>query len=287
MLCKKILITSKSIPAALPHITEAAAFLASRGIECYCPEVKASFLSAVPGVKPLSQDRYAEIDVVLSFGGDGTILKTARYFLEYGTPIIGVNMGTVGYLTDTEPKDVVPALTKFLNGDYKIEKRSTLKITCDGRSYVGVNEAVVYRGGMSHILTIDVAFDGQEIETVRSDGIIVSTPTGSTAYNLSAGGPIVAPLSKTMLITPICAHSLTARPIVIGDDSVIKLTARNYRTDKEKPSLDVDGRTVLRLPENTPIEVRAGDAYLTLVRIHPTSFYKALKGKLGTAGEGK
>ncbi|MGN0767954.1 MAG: NAD(+)/NADH kinase [Christensenellales bacterium] len=279
MNCKKILIVSKNSAAALPYIREAAAFLASRGIQAVCLPERSRFFEGT-GVTPLS-DNPSEADVALVFGGDGTILKTASLLIDYGTPILGINMGTVGYLADSEPSDAVNALKKFLNGDYKTEKRSTLQITADGKSYTGINEVVVYRGGLGHILTLNVKIDGQDIETIRADGVIVSTPTGSTAYNLSAGGPVIAPLSHTFVLTPICAHSLTARPIVVGDESVITLTASDFRSKSDTPSLDVDGKTVLRLAENCRVDVKLAKSKVTLIRTKPTNFYKALQIKLG------
>ena len=281
MNCKKILIVSKNSAAALPYIKEAAAFLASRGVQSVCLPERSRFFEGT-GVTPLS-DNPSEADVALVFGGDGTILKTASLLIDYGTPILGINMGTVGYLADSEPSDAVNALKKFLNGDYKTEKRSTLQITADGKSYTGINEVVVYRGGLGHILTLNVKIDGQDIETIRADGVIVSTPTGSTAYNLSAGGPVIAPLSHTFVLTPICAHSLTARPIVVGDESVITLTASDFRSKGDTPSLDVDGKTVLRLAENCRVDVKLAQSKVTLIRTKPTNFYKALQIKLGAA----
>lgn len=282
MNCKNILIVSKNSAAALPFIKEAAVYLASRDINTYCVPEKSKFFEGT-GVIPLSCDELHKANAALVFGGDGTILKAAGLLIDYGTPVLGINMGTVGYLADSEPCEVVKALKKFLSGDYKTEKRSTLKVSTEGKSYIGINEAVVYRGALGHILTLNVKIDGQDIETIRADGIIVSTPTGSTAYNLSAGGPIISPLSHTFVITPICAHSLTARPVVVGDESVITLTASNFRSKTDNPSLDVDGKTVIRLPENCPVDIKLASQKLTLIRTRPTSFYKALKIKLGAS----
>lgn len=282
MRVRKILITSKSSPAALPYVKEAAAFLSERNIRLFCPAEKAKFLESVPEISPLTS--YSDIDAAIAFGGDGTILKAARSLLGKEAPILGVNLGTVGYLPDVEPNELIPALKKFLSGDYKTEKRSVLRIGCAGKSFVAINEAVVYRGSLSHILTLSVQVNGMTVETVRADGMILSTPTGSTAYNLSAGGPIVEPLSKTFVVTPICAHSLTARPLVIGDENEITLTVSKFRSEKEKPSLDVDGKTVLRLEEGTEIRIKLADEKMILVRTKPTNFFKAIQTKLSAAG---
>ena len=253
-----------------------------KGVEVYCTEEKAHFFKGLD-VTPIPAERLREIDVAMTFGGDGTILKTARLLLAYNIPILGVNMGTVGYLADTEPGELLTALKKLFAGDYKTEKRCALRISCDGCSYVGINEAVVARGGLSHILTINVKIDGQDIETIRADGVIVATPTGSTAYNLSAGGPIIEPQSRTFVLTPICAHSLTARPIVIGDDSVITLTVSDFRAKDARPSLDVDGKTVKNLEEKSSVDIKLAKEKMTLLRTKPTNFYKTLQGKLSFA----
>ena len=285
MQIRNILITTKAITAALPYVKEAAAFLASKGIKSYCPPEKAKFLESVPDITPLSGMNYTDMDAAIAFGGDGTILKTARHMLGSNAPILGVNMGTVGYLPDVEPSELIPTLKNFLNGEYKTEKRSALQVSCNEKSFLGINEAVIYRGSLSHILTLNVKVNGMNVETLRADGIIISTPTGSTAYNLSAGGPIVEPLSKTFVVTPICAHSLTARPLVIGDENEITLTVSKFRSSKEKPSLDVDGKTVLRLDENDTVTIKLAEEKSVLVRTKPTNFFKAIQAKLGATSK--
>ena len=159
--------------------------------------------------------------------------------------------------------------------------RSTLEAEIGGKVFTAINEAVVHRGALGHILSTNVKIDGQDVDTVRADGIIVSTPTGSTAYNLSAGGPLIAPLSHTFVLTPICAHSLTSRPIVVGDESVITLTPVELRTQYGLPSLDVDGQTVATINEGEFVSVRLSSKKLNLVRTNPKSFYKTLQSKLG------
>ena len=283
MRIKKVLITSKSIAAALPYVKEAAAFLSSHNVKTFCPPEKAKFFDGIEEIVPF-KGSYATLDAAIAFGGDGTILKAARLLLGSDAPILGVNMGTVGYLTDVEPVDTLSAVKQLLSGDFKTEKRSALRITSCGKTFVGVNEAVIYRGSLSHILTLNVKINGQNVETLRADGIIISTPTGSTAYNLSAGGPIVEPLSKTFVVTPICAHSLTARPLVIGDESEIVLTVSNFRSEREKPSLDVDGKTVMRLDENATVELKLAREKIVLARTKPTNFYLAIQKKLSAAG---
>lgn len=277
---KIYLISSKKSNAALPYIEEAAAFLASNGITLRCLPEKSKFF-AKTNITAIDKSDLSRVSAAIVFGGDGSILKTAGLLLDYGTPVLGINMGTVGYLADSEPKNSLDAVKKLVGGDYTSEMRSTLEAEIGGKVFTAINEAVVHRGALGHILSTNVKIDGQDVDTVRADGIIVSTPTGSTAYNLSAGGPLIAPLSHTFVLTPICAHSLTSRPIVVGDESVITLTPVELRTQYGLPSLDVDGQTVATVNEGEFVSVRLSSKKLNLVRTNPKSFYKTLQSKLG------
>lgn len=277
---KIYLISSKKSNAALPYIEEAAAFLASNGITLRCLPEKSKFF-AKTNITAIDKSDLSRVSAAIVFGGDGSILKTAGLLLDYSTPVLGINMGTVGYLADSEPKNSLDAVKKLVGGDYTSEMRSTLEAEIGGKVFTAINEAVVHRGALGHILSTNVKIDGQDVDTVRADGIIVSTPTGSTAYNLSAGGPLIAPLSHTFVLTPICAHSLTSRPIVVGDESVITLTPVELRTQYGLPSLDVDGQTVATINEGEFVSVRLSSKKLNLVRTNPKSFYKTLQSKLG------
>lgn len=276
------LISSKNSAAALSHIGEAAAFLVSNGITLRCLPEKSKFFSKF-GILPIDKAELPSVSAAIVFGGDGSILKTAAALLDYGTPILGINMGTVGYLADVEPKNSSDAIKKLVDGNYASELRSTLEAEIGGKVFTAINEAVVHRGALGHILSVNVKIDGQDVDTVRADGIIVSTPTGSTAYNLSAGGPLIAPLSHTFVLTPICAHSLTSRPIVVGDESVITLTPTNLCVQYGLPSLDVDGQTVATVHEGEYVSLRLSEKKLNLVRTNPKSFYKTLQSKLAAS----
>ncbi len=279
MTFKNILFISKRNPASLPYIKEICEVLKSKGYACFCNEERKRFFDGLD-LTPIPENDLKRIDLAVIFGGDGSILKAAKYLVPNRIPIFGVNMGTVGYLPVAEPEDALKELLKILSGDYVAEKRTVLSVDSLTKRFIAINEAVVYRGTLGHIITLQVKVDGTETETVRADGIIVATPTGSTAYNLSAGGPIVAPRSGVIIITPICAHSLSVRPIIVSDNATIEVIASDFRSDEEKPSLDVDGRSVAFIPENGRITVTAAKTPLTLLTTRPRNFFRVLKTKL-------
>ena len=275
---ENFLIISKNTEAALSYIKSATELLRSRGCNVFCLSEKASFFDGLD-IAPISSDKLNHINIALVFGGDGTILKAGRLLIPYKIPILGINMGTLGYLTDSEPSSCLESVKNYLDGKYTTEKRCTLSVNYNGNRYSAINEAVVYRGSLSHIMTICVEINDQHIETLRADGIIVSTPTGSTAYNLSAGGPIIAPFADAFVLTPICAHSLTARPIVLSDSSTVSITVHDFRTN-EKPSLDIDGKTLKRISEGSKITIKVANEKLFLIHTKPTDFFRTLQSKL-------
>ena len=275
---KNFLIISKNTEAALSYIKSATELLRSRGCNVFCLSEKASFFDGLD-IAPISSDKLKHINIALVFGGDGTILKAGRLLIPFKIPILGINMGTLGYLTDSEPSSCLESVKNYLDGKYTTEKRCTLSVHYNGNRYSAINEAVVYRGSLSHIMTIRVEINDQHIETLRADGIIVSTPTGSTAYNLSAGGPIIAPFADAFVLTPICAHSLTARPIVLSDSSTVSITVHDFRTN-EKPSLDIDGKTLKHISEGSKITIKVANEKLFLIHTKPTDFFRTLQSKL-------
>lgn len=275
---KNFLIISKNTEAALPYIKSATELLRSCGCNVFCLPEKAVFFEGLD-ITPIPSDKLNDIRTAFVFGGDGTILKAGRLLLPYKIPILGINMGTLGYLTDSEPSSCIESIKNYLDGKYTTEKRCTLSVKYNNNIYSAINEAVIYRGSLSHIMTIRVEINDQHIETLRADGIIVSTPTGSTAYNLSAGGPIITPLANAFVLTPICAHSLTARPIVLSNSNVVTITVQDFRSN-EKPSLDIDGKTLKHLSEGSKVTVKLAKNMLYLIHTKPTDFFRTLQSKL-------
>lgn len=276
---KIYLLVSKNNKNTLPIIKDVVNHLTSIGGVIYCIPDKAEHFKEV-NVNPIPDtvDK-KDIFLAISFGGDGTILKAAKYLYGTDVPILGINLGTLGYLSDVEPKEAIEAIDKYINGNSTIEKRYALSIKYAKYEDVAINEAVIYRGTTSHIIKTKIKINGQETMNIRVDGILVSTPTGSTAYNLSAGGPIITPLSKTVVLTPICAHSLSARPIVVADDSIIEINVEKNEHD-EFAYLDVDGKNVARIDNDCPIYMKIACKSISLVRTKDYNFFERLQNKL-------
>lgn len=216
-------------------------------------------------------------DMALVFGGDGTILNACRKLVESDIPVLGINLGHLGYLAAAEPNGCIETLKKVVYGDYTVERRITLEAEINGKKYLGVNEAVLDRGGSPHLVKVTVSVNGHEVDFLRADGMMVATPTGSTAYNLSAGGPVVVPTARTLVMTPICAHSLAARPIVVGEEDVISLQTSAGQDDA---FLSLDGITVGAVKAGSKIVVRKGKSDVLLVRTGENKFFATLRKKL-------
>lgn len=219
-----------------------------------------------------------DTDMLLSVGGDGTFLYSSKLVIDSGIPVVGVNLGRVGFLSENRPEDVAQAL---LDGEYTIEDRAMLKAVVSPEvSSVSLwdyalNEITVHRSGAA-MLGVDVELNGEKLPTYWADGLVVSTSSGSTAYSLSVGGPIVLPESKVLLISPISPHNLNVRPLVVPDTSVIKL--RMHSRDG-RFSLTADNRTV-EVGEDVEIEIVVAQFSLKRVRLNHSNFINALTEKL-------
>ena len=216
-------------------------------------------------------------DMALVFGGDGTILNACRKLVESDIPVLGINLGHLGYLAAAEPSDCIETLKKVVYGDYVVERRITLEAEIGGKKYLGVNEVVLDRGGSPHLLKVTVSVNGHEVDYMRADGVMVATPTGSTAYNLSAGGPVVSPTAKTMVMTPICAHSLAARPLVVGDEDVVSI---QMHEGQDNACLSLDGIAAGSVKAGGKVIVRRGKNDVLLVRTGENKFFSTLRKKL-------
>ena len=234
---------------------------------------------SLPGVTVADPYRSpAEADLALSIGGDGTFLRTAAWVAETGTPILGINTGNLGYLSALGIDEAVAHTDYILEGDYIVEPRTLLHVQADGlRGWpYALNEAVVAKEDSASMITASVTVGGRALTDYRADGLIVSTPTGSTAYNLSAGGPIVQPSAPCWVITPICAHSLGMRPLVISDDMEISLKV----TGRCKAfRLSLDGRSVA-LPQGTTVTMRRAGFRTNIVQLRCNEFPAVLRSKL-------
>ncbi|MBI5464272.1 MAG: NAD(+)/NADH kinase [Ignavibacteriales bacterium] len=218
-------------------------------------------------------------DIVISLGGDGTILRTARLVGQVGTPIIGINLGKLGFLAEVSVEELDECLSELLRGEYVVEERTMLyaKSKKLPQAYHALNDIVVDRAMSARMISIATYVNGAYLSTYSGDGIIVSTPTGSTGYALSNGGPIVTPSTHSIMISPICPHTLTARPVLVPDDSVVDL---RITTAPGKIHITADGQPVSLL--KAPIDVRVQKApFVTrLVRRKKATYYDVLRKKL-------
>jgi NAD+ kinase len=221
-------------------------------------------------------------DLVVVLGGDGTILSVARRYAG-GPPIIGVNLGYLGYLTEIPREDLYPTLIEILSGRYETEERMLLEVRLDrasggGLDFLALNDVVLAKTALSRVIQLHLSVDGQFVSRYRADGLVVSTPTGSTAYNLSAGGPILHPQLPVTVLTPICPHTLTLRPLVMPDTSVIEI---RLETSSESVFLTVDGQEGEEMTFGDRVRVRRHARPIQLLRtVEPRSIFEGLRSKL-------
>ena len=225
-------------------------------------------------------------DLLVVLGGDGTMIATARLVSSKGTPVIGVNLGTLGYLAEFATEDAIPALELVVRGDYRIDQRMMLswRVLRDGDQVgagIALNDVVVNKSAIARIIEIDCSVGKHYVTTYRSDGLIVATPTGSTAYNLSAGGPIIAPGTEAISIAPICPHTLTNRPLVLPYYSEIKL---RLNTREQEVMLTSDGQIGLPLQSNDLVEIKKNEMTFNLIAPNDRDYFEVLRSKLRWSG---
>lgn len=218
---------------------------------------------------------YNKADVVVAIGGDGTIIRCVQIVALLNKPILGVNAGRIGYLASLEP-DNLDDLAKLCDGNYTVEERMMLKIEYDGVTYHALNDFVVSRGPRSKLIDLDVDINGHKI-SYRADGIIISTPTGSTAYSLAAGGPVLEPETNNMIISPICPYSLFSRSLVLDGNSDIAVT---FAMEKFEAYMSVDGRLPVLIEPDKPIKISRANHSAKIININNLSFYDVLSKKL-------
>lgn len=231
-------------------------------------------------------------DAILVLGGDGTMLGAARAASEAGVPILGVNLGGLGFLTETSQEDLYPALERLFRGQVTLERRTMVEALIlheptsrRGRAKeiwreVGLNDAVIHPSERSRVIAMDLEIAGKEIGTLVGDGLIVASPTGSTAYSLSAGGPIVRPSIEALIATPISPHTVTWRPLLAGADETIRV---RLRPGHPRASLTLDGQVAHTLTPGDDVLIRRARRRTTLIVLEPKSFYDTLRTKLAWA----
>ncbi|HEX2057241.1 MAG TPA: NAD(+)/NADH kinase [Actinomycetota bacterium] len=227
-----------------------------------------------------------EPDLVVSLGGDGTMLRGAQLAHAADVPLLGVNLGTLGYLTEVDAEHEVAALRRVLAGDYETQDRMMLACSVAGSAdapgpFVGLNEVLVERAARQRLVRLGVSVGGESLGDFNADGIIVATPTGSTAYALSAGGPIVSPRAACLVVVPVSAHMVFSRPFVLADDEVVEISVR----DSGPPaSLSLDGHLGCELASGGTVIVRRHERPLKLVRLGGPRFIERLRTKMNLPG---
>ena len=224
-----------------------------------------------------------EIDLVLTFGGDGTMIRALDRYAGLGCPFLGINLGRMGFLLEADADSAEPALEAIVHNHYEIEKRMMLQLLIgeeQRKSVLAMNEVSISRGMSQRMIAMDVLCDHQIVEHYIADGVILSTPTGSTAYSLAAGGPIIMPDVECILINPICPHTLTSRPIILSKDKTVEIIL-NMREERKGSILSVDGETICSLENGDRITVLRAESSAQLVRFRRNgNFFSLIKDKL-------
>lgn len=226
----------------------------------------------------------AACDLVLTVGGDGTILHGVKHAVGHDKPVLGVNTGRLGYLAQVEA-DEIRILSRLAADDYAIQQRMLLEIRVgeDGEPLYALNDVVISKGDLARMVDLDISGDGQAIGSYRADGVILATPTGSTAYSLSAGGPIVDPSIDTIIVTPICPHSLNDRAVLLSPRMRLRVQSR-YINASDKIVVSVDGENVALLGQNTPILIRMAEKTARFISFPEKTFTMILREKLKPRG---
>lgn len=273
-------------PEALKTVCDLTEWLSQRGIELVGgPEIERERIEHATGcsVREVPNDKLAqEVDLVLVLGGDGTMIATARMVGDSEVPVLGVNFGGLGYLAEFRFEELYAALDTILAGNYRLDKRVMLSVELRRDKQTAtrnrvLNDVVINKSALARIIEIEAYFNKQFVNSFRADGLIVSTPTGSTAYNLSAGGPVIFPSMNAVVITPICPFTLSNRPIVVPDDAEIEL---RLKTENEDVSLTLDGQVGFTLQVEDQVVIRKSDTTFNLIQPANRNYFDVLRDKL-------
>lgn len=280
------IVAKSHLRAATPHLVEIGAWLHARGIQPVFETATAGLMP--PAAGRLVADKTAlvqEVDIVVVLGGDGTLLSVADAIGASGSgiPMLGVNFGSLGFLTEVTLPELYPSLDAALSGRAHIEDRMMLQSTTfrGGAAFadhIALNDVVITKGARSRMIDLSVSVGGEFVTRVKADGLIVATPTGSTAYNLAAGGPIVQPNMNALLLTPIAPHTLTNRPIVIPADSPVRV--QPLMEDRDEVHITFDGQAGFELQPGDDIRICRAERVLRLIRPSTRSYFEVLREKL-------
>ncbi len=254
-------------------------YFEKRGIECFLEEEASRKLKRSEGFT--REELPQRVDLVVVLGGDGTLLSIAHLAAQKDVPVLGVNLGKLGFLTEVPLPEMYLTLDSFLEGDEKIiSHRRMLEASFKGKVYYCLNDVVINKGALARIIQCNIWIEKKKIATLRADGIIISTPTGSTAYSLAAGGPIIQPYIPAIVIAPICPHALSFRPMVISSELTIRV---QLLTGGEEVYLTLDGQRGVLLAKSDVVDVRCSDFELRLISSPKRNYFDLVKEKLSWA----
>jgi NAD+ kinase len=274
------ILTKPKFPEVKATVQAVVNWLRDRKIDVILDNTSAALLNEPGGVQKTQLALKA--DVLLILGGDGTMLNAARLAGERGIPILGVNMGGLGFLTEVRLEHLYPSLERVFANEYVLDERLMIgsHIHRHGETVaqgVVLNDVVVSKGILARMIELRIAIQGQFVTNLRGDGLIISTPTGSTAYSLSAGGPIISPAVRSLILTPICPHTLTHRPLIVPDDAQIEVTL----TSKDEGAMaTLDGQVGVALTQGDTVELKVSEHRTRLIRFPESSYYTVLREKL-------
>ncbi len=265
---------------AVDHATHAAERLLEEGVTVYLEDGLSEFVRAdvrerCETCSAREMEKYA--DMVITFGGDGTLLGAAHLLIGTDVPIMGVNVGKLGFLAEFPVTALEESLMQILKGNYRVVDRSTLTVTVNGVTGYALNEVLIDQASESRLLELRALVNEHHVADYRADGVMVTTPTGSTAYSLAAGGPIIVPSTDAFCITPISPHTLTLRPLIIRDDSEIRFTVLN---EDAEAKVVADGRVIATLRTGDTALITKGEHPLKLVKRADSTYYDLLREKL-------
>ncbi|MCF7851765.1 MAG: NAD(+)/NADH kinase [Simkaniaceae bacterium] len=241
--------------------------------DAYAKELNCPSLSSIPS---------SSIDFLISLGGDGTILSYAHAYRDLNVPLLGINIGHLGFMADIPLTDIEKSLEDLLRGEYVIEKRLILYASNETYSSYAINDIVIHRAMNPSLIEVSIHVDGLYLNTFEADGIILATPNGSTAYSLAAGGPILVPELEAIVLTPICPHTISNRPLVLSSDATIEI---KYLSPSKPIECVADGMANHELKPNDSITIKKSDKIFKLVTLNRRDFYSTLRSKLGWSGK--
>src|SRR5687768_6833433 len=265
-------------PKATEMVRWLVPWLKKRGLKVYVE----NGIARSGGVSSSKKEMAAKADLIISLGGDGTLLNIAPLVERPDVPILGVNLGGLGFITEVAPDELEAALTKTLEGDYEVEQRMTLEVRVQSgkgkpHKFRVLNDAVITKGARSRIIDLETFLGDDYLCTYRADGLIISTPTGSTAYSLAAARPILEPTLGAIVLSPICPHTLTNRPIVVPSNAAIRVTLRSLG---DTVFFSPDGQQGIRLHNGDKVEARDYGLPVSLIKLPSRSYYEILREKL-------